>query len=269
MLGIEQEALREPVRRLHGETVLWVSEFEPGARWLSRCMARQSIAVVSAPQGSYVDAQHSVICSELEKLPFATGSLSAVVLHHSLETVSDPRTAVREVDRVLAPGGRLLVVQINPFSLLGLRKVYARFFSDPLSTRNLVTPLRLFDWLAVLGYELQHKPTYLALGRVFRSTGSGGSDGVQGVVQKSRFRQFCQTATTRLVEKIGARFDSLPVELPFGSLVVIEAVKQRSAGIPPLSRTQSPKVKDLAPVAYPAVSSWQRKQDSLSHIPVE
>ena len=50
----------------------------------------------------------------LEELPVADGALDAAVLFLVLHHVAEPPRALAEAARVLAPGGRLLVVDMNP-----------------------------------------------------------------------------------------------------------------------------------------------------------
>jgi len=52
-----------------------------------------------------------VVTAPAERLPFADGSFDTVVVTMVLCTVADPRAALREVPRVLAPGGRLLFIE--------------------------------------------------------------------------------------------------------------------------------------------------------------
>ena len=59
---------------------------------------------------------------EYDALPFDSQSLDLVVLPHGLELARDPHQALREVERVLVPGGRVVIVGFNPTSLWGLRQ---------------------------------------------------------------------------------------------------------------------------------------------------
>ena len=55
-------------------------------------------------------------------------------MHQVLHFLSDPQRAVREAARVLAPGGRLLIVDFAPHELEFLREQYAHErlgFADP------------------------------------------------------------------------------------------------------------------------------------------
>ena len=83
------------------------------------------------------------------------------MLHHALECCADRRSAVREMYRVLRPGGRLLICAFNPFSLWGVRRLVARLFDDAFSDVRFVSPWRLLDWMAVLGFEVDEGVRYL------------------------------------------------------------------------------------------------------------
>jgi SAM-dependent methyltransferase len=62
------------------------------------------------------------LCCEPEYLPFADQSLDLVVLPHTLERAEDPHRSLAEVERVLRPEGRVVIVGLNPVSLWGLRQ---------------------------------------------------------------------------------------------------------------------------------------------------
>jgi ArsR family transcriptional regulator len=61
----------------------------------------------------------------LYDLPLADRSVDAVMMHQVLHFLSDPQRAVREAVRVLAPGGRLLIVDFAPHELEFLRDDFA------------------------------------------------------------------------------------------------------------------------------------------------
>ena len=61
-----------------------------------------------------------------DALPFESASLDLVVLPHSLELARDPHLTLREVERVLVPEGRVLILGFNPASLWGTRQRLGR-----------------------------------------------------------------------------------------------------------------------------------------------
>jgi ArsR family transcriptional regulator len=85
--------------------------------------------------------------ANLYDLPLADRSADAVIMHQVLHFLSDPQRAVREAVRVLAPGGRLLIVDFAPHELEFLREDYAHErlgFAGPL----------IAQWFADCGVEL-------------------------------------------------------------------------------------------------------------------
>ncbi len=59
---------------------------------------------------------------DFDALPFASQSIDLVVLPHGLELARDPHETLREIERVLVPEGRVMIVGFNPASLWGLRQ---------------------------------------------------------------------------------------------------------------------------------------------------
>ena len=165
VLQAQYSILMNQVRRLHGNSVLWVGETPDSAQLLQQCMVRDTVYLSTALPDSALGAPSSLampsLNGQLEGLPFAKNQFNGLVLHHALECSVDPRAGLREAARVIAPGGRIVIVGFNPFSLFGLRSGYAKWNSDCLSGRRLVNPLRLFDWLELLGFILDAKPIYL------------------------------------------------------------------------------------------------------------
>jgi len=97
-----------------------------------------------------------------EQLPFEARSIDLLVLPHVLEFSDYPHQILREVERVLAPEGRLLVVGFNPVSAWGLVRLF-RANRMPWNG-NFTSLTRLKDWLKLLNFELTagrmiyHKP---------------------------------------------------------------------------------------------------------------
>ena len=99
-------------------------------------------------------------------LPFQANTLDLVVLPHTLEQSAHPHGALREVERVLRPEGRVMISGLNPLSLWAMRQRRSHLFGklglQSLSERALYLPRsgefighwRIRDWLQLLGFEV-------------------------------------------------------------------------------------------------------------------
>lgn len=65
------------------------------------------------------------VCGDLERLPLATGSVQLVWSNLALQWLDEPRAALAEMRRVLAPGGLLLFSTFGPDTLKELRAAFA------------------------------------------------------------------------------------------------------------------------------------------------
>jgi ubiquinone/menaquinone biosynthesis C-methylase UbiE/DNA-binding transcriptional ArsR family regulator len=96
-----------------------------------------------APRAVGLDSSHSMLAvarANLERAeirgvdlrqgdiyspPLATDSFDLIVIHQVLHFLDDPARAIREISRLLAPGGRMLVVDFAPHGLEFLRADHA------------------------------------------------------------------------------------------------------------------------------------------------
>ncbi|HET7774411.1 MAG TPA: methyltransferase domain-containing protein [Burkholderiaceae bacterium] len=91
---------------------------------------------------------------EPEDLPFPAQSLDLIVLAHVLEFAADPHQVLREVERVLVPEGRVVVLGFNPLSLWGARQRLMRPLGPYLPREGqFISPPRLKDWFKLLGMD--------------------------------------------------------------------------------------------------------------------
>ena len=176
LLSWEQRHLDQAVADLFGFHALQVGLPELDAlranrmphRWLAVDTAGPG-ARAKPPVGASADAKlesmrPSLRC-DFDALPFDAASLDLVVLAHTLEQARDPHLTLREVERVLVPEGRALIVGFNPASLWGMRQRIGRMKRrlgmgaevDLFLPRSgeLIGHRRLRDWLRLLSFEVE------------------------------------------------------------------------------------------------------------------
>ena len=230
----EAPILEEMIRRLHGDVLVWSGAQPPEAVAIARCMIRHCFyaalpgALDVAPAATE-GREFSHFTSSLTELALPANSVDGFVVHYGLEGVADQRAALRELARVLAYGGRLVICAINPLSLWGVRGLYGRLRPDMLSNLHFISPLRMIDWLAVLGFEIDQKISYMAYGQPLGST----------------------PGMSRFSKALKAR------QLPVGGVYLLTAIKS-AVGVRPLRHRRGVTSNKLAVVAYPRLSSWNR-----------
>ena len=64
----------------------------------------------------------------LDELPLAPESVDVIVMVHVLEFIAKPPVLLREVYQALAPGGQLIIVSLNPWSLWGIDERVRHFW---------------------------------------------------------------------------------------------------------------------------------------------
>ena len=151
LLVRETALIRRQVRRFHGECLLWMGPAPQATAATARCMVKNRFYLSRDPSAVRESELPSMIAVS-QALPIPTNSLDGVVVHHALEYAEDPRAAIREITRVIRPGGRLLICSFNPLSLWMARRPRGM---------TLVTAYRLSDWLAVLGFDREEGVRYM------------------------------------------------------------------------------------------------------------
>lgn len=176
LLGWEQAELDRVVTDLFGFHALQLGLPELAGlranrmphRWLASDSLRAAQAVPPPVADDALstllplDAGRSLHC-DFDALPFPSQSLDLVLLPHTLELARDAHDTLREVERVLVPEGRVVIVGFNPASLWALRQHAGHWRQRLGGTRPLYLPSageflgfrRVRDWLRLLGFEVE------------------------------------------------------------------------------------------------------------------
>lgn len=185
----------------------------------------QPLRLGSALQQHY-QANLDSLCS-FEALPIATDTQDLVLVQHVLEFADNPHQVLREVERIVAPRGRLIVSCFNPVSYMGLRIAMGRMRGTPLWQQHFLQLNRLKDWLALLGFETDsvqyvcHRPGWIA------RQSENGHDAFPGLCIKPEWKERC----------------------PLGGSYVLTAVKHRAAIRPQKPRWSRDALANVRPIA--------------------
>lgn len=161
VLAWEQRHLDSAVADLFGYHALQLGLPQLDALRANRMPFRWLAVERSAP----APVRPPTLRCEFDALPFDAASLDLVVMPHALEHTRDPHLALREVERVLMPEGRVIVVGFHSASLWGTRQRLGRArrglgLGPPRdlflpSTGEFIAYRRLRDWLRLLSFEVE------------------------------------------------------------------------------------------------------------------
>ncbi len=116
LLAQERCALEQLLPGLFGYYLLHIGYTDQMDETLAGSRVRSLVALTATTAASSGTLR---VTGEAENLPFASDSIDLVVLSHALDFSSDPHRLLREVERVLIPEGKLIVLGFNSLSLWG------------------------------------------------------------------------------------------------------------------------------------------------------
>ena len=141
----------------------------PG-RGVEMCFGQHCRFSLAAGPGPGVDA-----CISFDALPLPSDTIDVVVLHHVLDFAAHPHQVLAEAARTLRPGGRLVLVGFDPYSLFGVGKwLLSPHRKMAVWRHNSLRRSRLVDWLALLGFAID-APNAGQTGRLRRLMDSRGA----------------------------------------------------------------------------------------------
>jgi len=155
----EEGALaRHALDDVFGFELLQVGTWGPARHLLGAARTQHTTLLAPEPKAGVT------LCAPLTSLPFASDSIDAILLPHTLELVEDPYAVLREAERVLVAEGCLLICGFNPWSGWGARRLFGHLLRRPAfppHTRRLLAERRLRDWVALLDFEVADVFGYL------------------------------------------------------------------------------------------------------------
>lgn len=117
---------------------------------------------VAATAEELAETPLMAVQADFDYLPIETESVDLVIALHVLESSREPHEIMRELDRIIRPEGRVLIVGVNPVSLWNLKKIWQqkRLGKEKMAQSGYLAgqhraAWRIVDWLRLLGYDVQ------------------------------------------------------------------------------------------------------------------
>ncbi|MEL7024923.1 MAG: methyltransferase domain-containing protein [Pseudomonadota bacterium] len=146
LLEAQSARLRATLDGVFGEHLLQIGRW--GTREGVKPLARTQAATTVYGRGEGGD-----VAAEFWNLPFATSSVDALVMPHTLDFSERPHDVLREAHRVLRSEGKLVMLAFKPFGFWGLRN-FLTPGGYPTGARRLQGERNLKDWLALLNMRV-------------------------------------------------------------------------------------------------------------------
>jgi SAM-dependent methyltransferase len=213
-------ALRDLWPDLRGMSVLGLGYAPPYLR-LWRTQATRVAAVMHPEQGALRWPRHApgvAVLADEVALPFPDRSFDRVLLVHALEHADSARRAMREVWRVLADGGRLIVVVPNR------RGMWAHLEGTPFGQGRPYSPGQLDRLMEQQLFTVRARRAILFVppfaSRVLLRTAP-----VWNALGGTLFQRFCGVVVTEAEKEVAAPLLTTEVAQQRRSVVVGETVR--------------------------------------------
>ena len=207
-----------------GYALPWLERFSEGAERVLAFMPGTQGAVSWPPGGPSATAMVFD-----EELPLMDSAIDRMLLVHLIEHAESPRETLKEVWRVLAPGGRVVIVAPNR------RGVWARFEHTPFGTGRPFSRAQLTELLRETNF-----------------TPSAWSEALLFPPSKRRWMMRFH----HILERAGRRF--WPI---FAGVIIVEAQKRIYQGIPVTARASR---RVFVPVLSPQGATGAARKMAIS-----
>lgn len=147
VLRAEMDEVKPALEKLFGYHILQVGFSEEHSLIVDSPVGHKIMFAPTHRKGS----QNAV--ADNEELPLLSDSVDVIVLHHALDFTQDSHKLLREVTRVLRPGGHMLILGFNPYSAWGFMRFFKRRTSIPWRGR-FISRGRATDWLKLLDLHI-------------------------------------------------------------------------------------------------------------------
>jgi len=87
----------------------------------------------------------ALACGDVQSLPFRTGTADILISCETLEHVAEPCACLRELRRVLRPGGKLILTTENYLNIWGLYRLYIAARGRPFNSGDCPQPIE--QWM--------------------------------------------------------------------------------------------------------------------------
>lgn len=126
LLKLECEETTQFLKKLHGDFLVQIG----GTANMAHSVNKR-FHYCYRLNGQYAFASETDIIADFQALPLLYNTVDVIMLIHVLEFVEHPTQFLQEIYQALAPGGQLIIIGFNPWSLLGMSQLLFRHSGVP------------------------------------------------------------------------------------------------------------------------------------------
>ena len=141
-----QSELEPVLSTSFGYYALHIGSISLAPRFRDQCRVRHYFTMTEV-------AGKADVQGKTHSLPIAADSVDLVVVVHGLTAAEDPHAILREANRILIPNGKLIIIDFNPMSAWGIRRLFQLFGRNAPWQGHYYSASRLRDWMRLLGLD--------------------------------------------------------------------------------------------------------------------
>ena len=117
------------------------------------CSLYEQFYVMDNQQSAWPESK--LLRGVTEALPFKSESVDMIILPHLLDFDRQKHQVLREVERILKPEGKLIILGFNPWNIYINLQYIRRREKNSLWHPSLVSRTKIADWLSLLNFEVE------------------------------------------------------------------------------------------------------------------
>jgi SAM-dependent methyltransferase len=148
----EAAYLRRAITVSCKQTILQIGGLGWENQFIDCSLYQRFVIIDNAGFGSHEANKITAIDCEL---PIMTDSIDMVIVPHMLEFAKDQHQMLREIERVLKPEGKLIILAFNPWNYWVRYQFFHTMEKHDRIGKHLVNRLKMLDWLKLLNFEVE------------------------------------------------------------------------------------------------------------------
>lgn len=151
LLQSEAEFLQRSITVSCKQSILQIGELGWESQFIDSSLYRRFVVLDIGDTGL---SETRRIMARPSELPVLSNSIDMVIMPHLLEFDLNQHQTLREIERVLKPEGKLIVLNFNPWNWWVRYKYLSTQVNEDFLMRSLISRSKILDWLKLLNFEV-------------------------------------------------------------------------------------------------------------------